>query len=117
MIGIFFPDFSKAFDTVDHGILLQKLSWYGISGSTLIWFQSYLTNKYQFAIYNGVSSEKKEVKCGVPQGSILEPLIFFIYINDLADVCKCYLPILFADDTNLFRHGSDLAGIECAFNK
>ena len=72
VIGIF-QDFSKAFDTVDHGILLQKLSSYGVRGEALIWFQSYLSNKYQFVTYNGVSSEKKEVKCGVPQGSILGP--------------------------------------------
>ena len=116
VIGIFL-DFSKAFDTVDHRILLQTLSSYGIPGSALNWFQSYLTNRFQFVTSNGVSSEKKEVKCGVPQGSILGPLLFLIYINDLADVCKCSLPILFADDTNLFHHGSDLAAIECAFNK
>ena len=101
VIGIFL-DFSKAFDTVDHNILLQKLFSYGIRGSALNWFQSYLTNRYQFVTHNGVSSEKKEVKDGVTQGSILRPLLFLIYINDLADVCKCSWPILFADDTNLF---------------
>ena len=62
-------------------------------------------------------SEKKEVKCGVLQGSILGPLLFFIYINNFADVCKCSLPISFADDTNLFHHGSDLAVTESAFTK
>ena len=116
VIGIFL-DFSKAFDTVDHIILLQKLSLYGIRGTALNWFQSYLTNRYQFVTYNGESSERKKVKCGVPQGSILGPLLFLIYINDLADVCKCSLPILFADDTNLFHHGTDLSVIECEFNK
>ena len=116
VIGIFL-DFSKAFDTVDHGILLQKLSCYGVRGDALSWFQSYLNNMYHFVTYNGVSSDKKEVKCGVPQGSILGPLLFLIYINDLSDVCKCSLPILFADDTNLFHHGSDLSVIENAFNK
>ena len=99
VIGIFL-DFSKAFYTVDQSILLQKLSSYGIRGMALNWFQSYLTNRYQLIAYNGVSSEKKEVKCGMPQGSILWPLLFLIYMNDLADVCKCSLPILFADDTN-----------------
>ena len=116
VIGIFL-DLSKAFDTVDHGILLQNLSCYGIRGDALSWFQSYLNNKYQFVTYNGVSSDKKEVKCGIPQGSILGPLLFLIYINDLSDVCKCSLPILFADDTNLFHRGSDLSVIENAFNK
>ena len=113
----YFLDFSKAFDTVDHNILLQKLSLYGIRGTALDWFQSYFTNRYQFVTYNGESSERKKVKCGVPQGSILGPLLFLIYINDLADVCKCSLPILFADDTNLFQHGTDLSVIECEFNK
>ena len=91
--GIFL-DFSKAFGTTDHGILLQKLSSYGVRGEVLIWSQSYLSNRYQFVTYNGVSSEKKEVKCGVPQGSILGPLLFLIYINDWSDVCKCSLPYL-----------------------
>ena len=116
MIGISL-DFSKAFDTVDHSILLQKLSMYDIRGTTPDWFQSYLTNRYQFTTYNGESSERKKVKCGVPQGARLGPLLFLININDLADVCKSSSPILFADDTNLFRYGIDLSVIECEFNK
>ena len=116
VIGIF-RDFSKAFDTVDHGILLQKLSCYGVRGNALSWFQSYLNKRYQFVTYNGISSNKKEVKCWVPQDSILGPLLFLIDINNLSDVCKCSLPILFADDTNLFYHGSDLSVIENACNK
>ena len=67
-------DFSKAFDTVDHDILLQKLEFYGIRGSALLWFQSYLKNRKQFVSYNGATSSMKLVKCGVPQGSILGPL-------------------------------------------
>ena len=115
-IGIFL-DFSKAFDTVDHSILLPKLSSYDVRGEALVWFQSYLSNRYQFVTYNGVSCEKKEVKYGVPQGSILGPLLFLIYINDLSDVCKCSLHILFADDTNLFYHGTDLHVTENSCNK
>ena len=97
--------------------ILQKLSRYGVRGDTLSWFQSYLNNRYHFVTYNGVSSDKKEVKCWVPQGSILGSLLFLININDLSDVCKCSLPILFVDDTNVFYHVSDLSVIENAFNK
>ena len=97
--------------------LLQKLSTYGIRRSALNWFHISLTNRYQFVTYNGVSSENKEVKWWVPQGSILGPLSFLIHINDLADVCKYSLPILFADDTILLNHGTDVAVIEWAFNK
>ena len=100
--------FLKAFDTVDHDILLNKLSHYGIRGVPHFWFKSYLSNKQQFVTYNGVSSSVKTVKCGVPQGSILVPLLFLIHINDLVSVCSHCLPILFADDTNLFASGNDL---------
>ena len=115
VIGIFL-DFSKAFDTVDHHIMLTKLFHYGIRGNALEWFRSYLSNRCQFVTYNGVSSTSKAVKCGVPQGSILGPLLFLIYINDLANICYHTLPFLFADDTNLFKSGSDLAAMENAIN-
>ena len=101
VIGVFL-DFSKAFDTVDHAILLCKLEHYGIRGNALSWFKSYLTDREQFVTFNGVSSATKLISCGVPQGSILGPLLFLIYINDLHAVCKNTFPILFADDTNLF---------------
>ena len=110
VVGILL-DFSKAFDTVDHDILLTKLSHYGIRGVPLLWFQSYLSNRQQFVTHNGVSSSVKTVKCGVPQGSILGPLLVLIYTNDLVNVCSHCLPISFADDTNLFVSGVDMSHI------
>ena len=99
---IFHTVFQKAFDTVNHSILLDKLYIYGIRGPALSWITSYLSNRCQYVVYNGYESERKYINCGVPQGSILGPLLFLIYINDLPAVSKLFMPILFADDTNLF---------------
>ena len=107
VIGVFL-DFSKAFDTVDHSILLQKLERYGICGLYLDWFKDYLSNRKQCVTYNGCQSSYQTIKCGVPQGSILGPLLFLLYINDLSTVSNACFSILFADDTNMFITGRNI---------
>ena len=112
-----FVDFQKAFDTVDHTILTQKLNYYGVRGKTDNWFSSYLKNRTQFVTFNGFNSELKEIKCGVPQGPILGPLLFLIYINDLHYSIKFCKVHHFADDTNLKNFNSSIKVINKQVNK
>ena len=93
---------SKAFDIVDHDMLLKKLNIYGIKGKSLKWFHSYLTNKKQFIKYCDQNTNLEVLRCGVSQGFILGPLLFLIFVNDLKKSTKLLDPIMFADDTNLF---------------
>ena len=98
-------DFSKAFDMVDHTILLNKLSHYGIRGNALLLLKSYLSDRTQTVSLSGKTSDSKIMDYGVPQGSILGPLLFIIYINDIPNVCKLAKFILYADDANIFITG------------
>jgi len=107
-LGLFL-DLSKAFDSLQHDILLRKLQHYGIRGVTLNWFRSYLSNRTQSVSFQNVNSQPKIVNCGVPQGSVLGPLLFLIYVNDLANSSKLGEFIIYADDTNIIYAHKDKA--------
>ena len=115
-IGVF-CDLSKAFDTLDHEVLLSKLDHYGIRGCWLAWLRSYLTNRKQYVDMNGVRSSTAPITVGVPQGSILGPLLFLIYINDLPASVSKLTPIMFADDTNLVKKGKSLPALIKTINE
>ena len=106
VLGVFL-DFAKAFDTINHNILLSKLSSYGICGIPLNWFTNYLQNRKQYVRIGGCASSTLPIKYGVPQGSILGPILFLIFINDLPVSSPFFKFKLFADDSNLFHSFTD----------
>ena len=113
--GIFL-DLSTAFDTVNHQILSQKLEYYGIRGMANDWFKSYLDNRKQFVSLGGVKSDMLGITCGVQQGSVLDPIIFLLYINDFHNCSKILDFHLFADDSNIFYTDKNLSKVESCIN-
>ena len=102
MVGVVLVDFKKAFDLVDHQILTNKLEIYGIKDEALMWFNTYLTNRKQQVAINNSKSDFQHISCGVPQGSILGPLLFLFFINDLPLYTSHVFTDLYADDTTLY---------------
>ena len=109
-------DLRKVFDTVNHEILLMKLEHYVIRDNVLNWFQSYLSKRKQYVSINGKSSEPLEINCGVPQGSVLGPLIFLLYTNDLPSIRNVLDIYLFADDTNIYYESDSMQDLENTIN-
>ena len=115
--GVVFLDLKKAFDTVDHSILLSKLERCGVRSTAQQWFQSYLYERKQICRINNTVLGETEIRCGVPQASNLGPLLFLIYINDLPNCLQTTTASMFADDTNLSCTRQTSADIEYKINK
>lgn len=114
-VGLFL-DFKKAFDSVQHDILLLKLSRYGVGGTALDIVKSYLENRLQYTNIGKAKYEFGEITCGVPQGSILDPLLFIIYINDIVNIPLTPDIVLYADDTNVFFSGPNTDDLKLKAN-
>ena len=117
IVGLVTIDLKKAFDTVDHCILLEKLEMCGFDQPTLKWFKSYFEGRRQFTSINGYKSDEREITCGVPQGSLLGPLLFTLFVNDMPNNVQFCELALYDDDTCLFTSSTDPGEIERKLNE
>ena len=115
--GVIFIDLKKASDTIDHNIIIRKLSNYGVDQKALRWFQSYLSDRSQKCSVNGHLSTASPITCGVPQGSIIGPLLFLVYINDLPNCLEKASPRMYADDTSISLAAANLSDLENKINR
>ena len=111
-VGMVALDLKKAFDTVNHEILIDKLDYYGVHGATKLWFKDYLSNRSQYAAINGQLSDSKQIRTGVPQGSILGSLLFIIYVNDIPVCINSSEANMYADDTAFYYSNTKLSEVD-----
>ena len=112
-----FIDLKTAFDTVNHKRLVEKLSYYGVRGIANTWLENYLMNRKQYVVVGNQASSMQYIKCGVPQGSVLGPVLFLLFINDLCNVSNLLLKfVLFADDTNMFCSNENVEVLQNTLN-
>ena len=117
MTGALFIDLTKAFDTIGHSTLINKLNDYGVKEKELKWFTDYLFGRFQFVTYDNESSERHPVTCGVPQGSVLGPILFLIFFDDFDNILKHSNVIKFADDTVIYVSNKNKTNIENQLNE
>ena len=112
-----FIDLKKAFDTVDHKLLVEQLSFYGVRGIANMWLENYLMNRKQYVVVDNQASRMQFIKCGVPQGSVLGPVLFLLFINDICNVSNLLKFVLFADYTNMFCSNENVEVLQDTLNR
>ena len=117
LVGAIFIDLSKAFDTISHHVLLAKLQAYGVQRKELMWFTDYLFGRQQYVQLGTDKSSNQPLLCGVPQGSILGPLLFTVFYNDLTDLKMSSRVLQYADDTVVYCPGKDVESIEIVLSQ